>query len=264
MEDDTELTKAAWLAERADLHRQIDALTRAKDEADTFAETVAHDLQNPVTLILGVTEVLQKGYANLSEDEVQHYLALIMRNSQKMAMMIEGLLWLGRIRNQEVGVTPLKMDEIITESLLRLTWMIQKHRAEIVTPDRWPIALGHPLLLEEIWANLISNAIKYGGTPPRIAVGADTPREGMVRFWVHDNGKGIPASIQARLFQVPRVFEKRIKGKGLGLVIVRRMVEKLKGKVGVESTPGEGSTFFFTLPAYIAADSLDPAEDESE
>ncbi len=252
MEDDADLTKEELLAERVDLLHQVDTLQRAKDEADTFAETVAHDLQNPVTLILGVTEVLQKGYTTLSEDEVQHYLALIMRNSQKMAMMIEGLLWLGRIRSQEVDVTPLDMDEIVTESLLRLTWMIQKHRAEVITPDHWPVALGHPLLLEEIWANLISNAIKYGGTPPHIELGGDAPHDGLVRFWVHDNGKGIPPAIQVRLFQVPRIFEKRIKGKGLGLVIVRRMVEKLKGEVGVESTPGNGSTFFFTLPAHVA------------
>jgi signal transduction histidine kinase len=254
MENDADLTKDELLAERVDLLQQVDALKRAKDEADTFAETVAHDLQNPVTLILGVTEVLQKGYATLSEDEVQHYLALIMRNSQKMAIMIEGLLWLGRIRNQEIAVTPLDMDEIVTESLLRLTWTIQKHRAEIITPDRWPVALGHPLLLEEIWANLISNAIKYGGTPPHIELGADAPYNGMIRFWVRDNGEGIPPAIQARLFQIPRVFEERIKGKGLGLVIVRRMVEKLKGEVGVESMPGEGSTFFFMLPAHIAED----------
>ncbi len=254
MVDDADLKKDELLAERVDLLQQVDALKRAKDEADTFAETVAHDLQNPVTLILGVTEVLQKGYANLSEDEIQHYLALIMRNSQKMAIMIEGLLWLGRIRNQGIEAAPLDMDEIVTESLLRLTWMIQKHRAEIITPDRWPVALGHPLLLEEIWANLISNAIKYGGTPPHIELGGDSPCNGMIRFWVHDNGNGIPPAIQARLFQVPRIFEERIKGKGLGLVIVRRMVEKLKGEVGVESTPGEGSTFFFTLPAHVAED----------
>jgi signal transduction histidine kinase len=261
MGDDVELTKAELLTELVDLRRQVDELARAKDEADTFAETVAHDLQNPVTLIMGVVEVLQKGYVNLSEDEIQHYLTLIMRNSQKMALMIEGLLWLGRLRNQEVDVEPLAMDEIVTESLLRLTWMIQKHRAEIVTPDRWPVALGHPLLLEEIWANLISNAIKYGGTPPHIVVGADAPRDGIVRFWVHDNGKGIPPSIQVRLFQMPRVFEKRIKGKGLGLVIVRRMVEKLKGEVGVESVPGEGSTFFFTLQAHTSVDCDDAVEE---
>jgi signal transduction histidine kinase len=108
--------------------------------------------------------------------------------------------------------------------------------------------------LEEVWANLISNAIKYGGTPPHIELGGDISCNGMIRFWVHDNGKGIPPAIQARLFQVPRVFEERIKGKGLGLVIVRRMVEKLKGEVGVESTLGEGSTFFFTLPAHVAED----------
>jgi two-component system sensor histidine kinase/response regulator len=121
--------------------------------------------------------------------------------------------------------------------------------------------VGHGPWIEEVWANYISNALKYGGSPPRIELGADPPppsppsggTEGearMVRFWVRDNGPGLTPEEQARLFTpFTRLEQVRAKGHGLGLSIVRRIVEKLGGQVGVESEVGQSSTFSFTLPA---------------
>ncbi len=107
--------------------------------------------------------------------------------------------------------------------------------------------------MEEVWVNYISNGCKYGGQPPRLELGWDRPEgESAVRFWVHDNGDGISPDDQPRLF-VPftRLDHVHVKGYGLGLSIVRRIVEKLGGQVGVESegVPGRGSLFYFTLPA---------------
>ncbi len=101
-----------------------------------------------------------------------------------------------------------------------------------------------------MWANYINNALSYGGQPPRVIIGADSPSAGEVRFWVRDNGHGLTAEEQSRLF-IPftRLEQARVKGHGLGLSIVRRIMEKLGGQVGVSSTIGEGSTFYFTLPA---------------
>jgi two-component system, sensor histidine kinase and response regulator len=102
----------------------------------------------------------------------------------------------------------------------------------------------------EVWANYLSNAIKYGGDPPRAELGADLPADGRVRFWVRDNGPGLSPEDQARLFApFERLHQVRAQGHGLGLSIVRRIVEKLGGEVGVESAVGQGSTFWFTLPA---------------
>ena len=113
--------------------------------------------------------------------------------------------------------------------------------------------MGYGPWVEEVWTNDISNAIHYGGQPPRVELGATVEGENRVRFWVRDNGPGLTPKEQARLFMpFERLNQAQIKGHGLGLSIVRRIVEKLGGQVGVHSVPGEGSTFSFTLPVKAA------------
>jgi two-component system sensor histidine kinase/response regulator len=126
-------------------------------------------------------------------------------------------------------------------------------------PTDWPSVVGHAPWIEEIWVNYISNGCKYGGVPPRLELGAQVLADGWVQFWVHDNGNGVSPEEQPRLFTpYTRLGQMqdgsllvRARGHGLGLSIVRRIVEKLGGQVGVESenVPGCGSTFSFTLPA---------------
>lgn len=111
------------------------------------------------------------------------------------------------------------------------------------------MALGYTHWVEAVWVNYISNALKYGGSTPIIELGANE-QNGMVRFWVRDQGPGIAPAEQRRLF-VPftRLRQvKHVEGHGLGLSIVQRIVTKLGGTVGVESAPGKGSLFYFTLP----------------
>ena len=128
--------------------------------------------------------------------------------------------------------------------------MIAEYRAEIILPRDWPIAMGHAPWIEEVWVNYLSNALKYGGMPPRIELGAAAQPDGQVRFWIADNGRGITAQDKKRLF-VPftRLDQVRAEGQGLGLSIVRRIIDRLGGQVGVEGIPGQGSVFYFTLPA---------------
>jgi signal transduction histidine kinase len=126
--------------------------------------------------------------------------------------------------------------------------MIEKHYVEIVVPNTWPVALGHGPWVEEVWVNYLSNALKYGGQPPRVELGATEQTDGTVRFWVRDNGPGLTAEEQTRLFRLfTRLDRVRAKGHGLGLSIAQRIVEKLGGQVGVESEIGQGSVFSFTL-----------------
>jgi signal transduction histidine kinase len=128
--------------------------------------------------------------------------------------------------------------------------MIRDWQAVVKLPPEWPPVSGYAPWVEEVWVNYLSNALKYGGRPPRIELGAQPQPDGMVRFWIHDNGSGLTPADQARLFApFTRLNRARGIGHGLGLSIVRRIVEKLGGQVGVESQPGQGSTFFFTLPA---------------
>jgi signal transduction histidine kinase len=121
------------------------------------------------------------------------------------------------------------------------------------------VAQGYGPWVEAIWANYISNALKYGGHPPRVELGATVKENGWVRFWVSDNGPGLSPEEQARLFTpFERLHQERAKGYGLGLSIVQRIVKKLGGQVGATSPAigakdddqrtSPGSTFFFTLP----------------
>ncbi len=234
-----------------DLRQHAVELQERNEELDAFSHTVAHDLKAPLVNIVGYAEVLRDNYPKLPPQEIENYLHIIARAGRKMSNLIDELLLLAGVRQSEVFPQPLAMDQIIADVLERLDYLLQETLAEIITPVAWPIALGHAPWVEEIWANYLSNAIKYGSAPRRIEVGGAEQADGTIRFWVKDNGPGLTEDEQKRLF-IPftRLSQVRVQGHGLGLSIVRRIVEKLQGQAGVESAPGKGSTFYFILPGY--------------
>ena len=225
--------------------------TRIED-LDAFAHTVAHDLQSPLSLMIGYAEVLEQDHTTLPPEKLQTYLHNIARNGRKLSRIVDALLLLAGVHKTAVEVAPLNMADIVAEALQRLRPLIDEYRPDIRLPDIWPQPLGYEPWVEEVWTNYLSNAIKYGGRPPRIELGATGPVDGMIRFWIQDNGSGVTAEEQARLFTpFTRLDRSRARGYGLGLSIVRRIVDKLGGEVGVESDgiPDRGSTFSFTLPS---------------
>ena len=224
-------------------------LRRLNEELDAFAHTAAHDLQNPLNLIINYAALLDQE-ARLSEEQ-QEYLNGLTRNAHRMNNVIEELLLLAGVRKAHVEMKPLNMGRIVAEAQLRLSHMIQEHQTEFFFPERWPSAWGHAPWVEEVWINYLSNGIKYGGQPPQLRLGATERSDGMVSFWVRDNGPGLTPEHQTRLFTpFTRLNQVRATGHGLGLSIVRRIVKRLGGDVGVESegVPGQGCKFFFTLP----------------
>ncbi len=231
-----------------ELRRQNRDLQERIEELDAFAHTVAHDLKGSLGLIGGLVNVLKDNFARLSPEQREECLDYLVRSTHKLNNVIDELLLLAQIRRTEVVTEPLCMALTVAEARKRLAPMIEDHRAEIVLPDEWPMAEGHEVWVEEVWVNYLSNAIKYGGMPPRMELGAEPQADGMVRFWVRDNGRGLTPSEQARLFKpFTRLGNARVDGHGLGLSVVQRIVDKLGGQVGVESTPGQGSVFSFTL-----------------
>jgi PAS domain S-box-containing protein len=235
------------------LRQRTAELEKRNEELDAFAHTAAHDLKSPLSLIVGYAQVLeeiaQENGHTLPDEDMGLYLNRIVQTGLKMGTIIDELLLLSAVRNTEVSTEPLDMKRIVTGAQARLALMIENHRAEIVPTDTWPASVGHAPWIEEVWANYLSNAIKYGGQPPRVEVGATMQPDGMVRFWVKDNGRGIAPGDQKRLFSpFTRLDQDRANGHGLGLSIVRRIVEKLGGQVAVESEVGRGSVFSFTLP----------------
>ncbi|OQY48366.1 MAG: hybrid sensor histidine kinase/response regulator [Candidatus Parabeggiatoa sp. nov. 2] len=229
-------------------------LEKRNTELNAFARTVAHDLKNPLTGVMGLSERLLEMCSSdtLPTDNARTYLQLIAQSGQKMVDIINALLLLARASEQDkVKTQPLSMSRIITQVIeKRLFYMIRDFQGKIHLPETWPIALGYAPWVEEIWANYLSNGLKYGGQPPHLALGADTQNDGMIRFWVRDNGPGLSIEAQAKLFTpFMRLHKHRADGHGLGLSIVQQVVEKLRGQVGVESSEGLGSVFYFTLPA---------------
>jgi PAS domain S-box-containing protein len=232
--------------------RQRTANLRARnEELDAYSHTVAHDLKNPLHLMLGYAEALEEGDAAVSSEDRQHVVRSMIRIGNKMNSIIDALLLLAGVRNARVELQVLDMASIVTAVRQRLARLIWESNAQVTAPDEWLPALGYAPWVEEVWLNYLSNALKYGGPTPRIELGS-TLVAGQIRFWVRDYGQGIAAQDQARLFtpftQLTRV---QATGYGLGLSIVRRIVEKLGGQVGVESdgVPGHGSLFYFTLPS---------------
>jgi signal transduction histidine kinase len=233
--------------------REFAATLQARNqELDAFAHTVAHDLKAPLTPLLGLVEDLQLNYATLSSQSIERHLQLIASSGHKMNNIIDELLLLAEVRKAEIQRRPLDMGGIVSQACQRLADMCEKQQVVITLPSAWPEALGHAPWVEQVWVNYLSNAIKYGGRPPHIELGAELQLDGQVRFWVQDNGPGLTPENQARLF-VPftRLDQTRAQGQGLGLSIVRRIVEKLGGSAGVQSDgiEGRGSCFYFTLPS---------------
>ncbi len=244
-------TLAAAAAIALDNARLVSDLQMQNAELDAFAHTVAHDLKGPMTMVLGYSDMLESDLDAMSPDEIKQISQSVARNSRKMDSIIKEILLLSSVRKQAVDFRPIDMDHTVREAQQRIIHLISTSDASITAPTEWPEVVGYAPWVEEVWVNYISNAIKYGGTPPAIELGFEE-EAGTVWFWVRDNGGGISAEAQTKLF-VPftRLEQIRVKGHGLGLSIVQRIVAKLGGKIAVESSVGSGSTFKFSLPRAV-------------
>ncbi|MDX9952750.1 MAG: GAF domain-containing sensor histidine kinase [Anaerolineae bacterium] len=289
------------IARTADLQRAMQQLEQEIIEREqliadlkAFSHTVAHDLKNPLTIMLGYSSLLVEQFSETQSPELSSA-EILLNTSDKMSHIIDELLMFANVRQAEVKLTPLDMATIIAEVETRLAHLVTTKAARLSKRSDWPVALGYPAWVEEVWVNLVSNALKYGGRPdqgipPHVELGytllgAEVPVSGTggaaptltqslhstiqnpkprIAFWVRDNGPGISPQAQARLFTpFTRLDALRIEGHGLGLSIVKRMVEKLGGQVGIESTVGESACFFFTLPAFRAPEAVEPSAERA-
>jgi signal transduction histidine kinase len=231
-----------------ELQKEIMTREQAIDDLNAFAHMVAHDLKNPLQALKVSSYYLLKNIDDSNKEVVE----AIQRTGDKMNSIVDELLVLASVRQQDVVPEELAMGVIVEEAKTRISSLIQKSGAQIHVPSYWPLAMGYAPWIEEVWDNYLSNAIKYGGKPPHLELGADELEGGYVCFWVRDDGDGIPQDEQERLFGAfSSVTTNKQMGHGLGLSIVKRIVEKLGGEVWVESSgePGQGSVFSFTLPA---------------
>jgi two-component system, sensor histidine kinase and response regulator len=236
------------------LQVQTAELEKRNLELDAFAHTVAHDLKNPLAVIISLTELLlEKASSNQPLDSQSlGFLEFVNKAGQQAFNTIDALLLLAGVSGKrQVTISSLKMSNIVANVIQqRLAHTINQSQAQIDLPHSWPVVQGYEPWVEQIWVNYMSNGIKYGGQPPYLQLGVDPETEGMRRFWVRDNGQGLTPEQQVQLFTpFTRLHKIRADGHGLGLSIVQQILEKLGGQAGVESVVGEGSLFYFTLPA---------------
>ena len=248
-----QLSLAIRNAERFQTIQRYTAELEARNrELDAYNHTIAHDLKTPLTQIIWNADLVISRHAEVLPADAIARLQRIEDMGETMADMIDSLLQLATLRDNAVQPVVVDVNEVVRETLSRFQQTLEQQKILFVVDTVLPSALGHGPWLAEIFANLIGNAIKYMGsanTAPSIAI-SGRMEQGMVRFEVKDNGVGIAAKDQARLFEMfTRLHTVEAKGFGLGLSIVHRMVTKLNGQVGVESEFGAGSTFWFTLPA---------------
>jgi len=225
-------------------------------DLNAYARSVAHDLKNPINSIVGFSQIIEKNINNNNPADALAMLNVVKNESMKMAEIIDALLKLSVIRKEEIEMRPVNHKQILEEALRRLKIPLNDKKVVIDFPADMPCVLGHSQLIEEVWVNLISNAIKYGGNPPLIKIGFTVISTDTINFWIADNGNGIPSSNFEKVFEdFERLGREDIEGYGLGLPIVKRIIQKLQGEVKVESTgnPGEGCVFSFSLKTCITS-----------
>jgi len=236
------------------LRQQVSALQVRNKELEEYAHMVAHDLQEPLSILVLTSNVITD-IPDLTSEELKEYLQQIGLTASEMKRIITSLLLFAEVSRAQAPLESVQMKRVVANAQARLSYMIKEQQAQIILPDVWPEAIGYEPWIEEVWTNYLSNAIKYGGRPLRVELGASDRPDGMLRFWTRDNGPGIAPEARTRLFtpyhQIGRL--KGATGHGLGLSIVLSIVEKLGGQVGVESELGKGSLFYFTLPAGLAS-----------
>ncbi|HWI58433.1 MAG TPA: ATP-binding protein, partial [Bacillota bacterium] len=227
-------------------------LELAYKSLESFSYSIAHDLRAPLRSIQGFTSMLLNEYSSVYSETARDFSKRVMEAAERMDRLIQDLLTYGRVAQAEFPLGIVSLESVVQRPLQQLADDIQHRHAEIQVEHPLPEVRGNSTLLEQVLINLLTNALKFArdNVPPRIVLRAER-RGQSVRLFVEDNGIGIAPAYLDRLF---RVFERlhdasKYPGTGIGLVIVRRGVERMGGRVGVESVPEKGSKFWLELPA---------------
>ncbi|MBI2923413.1 MAG: PAS domain S-box protein [Planctomycetes bacterium] len=233
----------------AELARRSQELERSNADLEQFAYVASHDLQEPLRMVTNYVQLLQEKYGARLDPEADEYIGFAVDGARRMRRLITGLLDYSRRGCRDQAPQPVRAGDALDEALLNLRPRLEETGAQ-VTSDELPVLLVDPTQLTELFQNLVSNAVKYrGAAPPRVHVSAWRGDAGCV-ISVRDNGIGIEPR------HLPRIFlpfqrghgSQFCEGAGIGLAICKKIVERNGGRIWVESEPGKGSNFLFTLP----------------
>ncbi len=226
-------------------------LNRSNRELEQFAYAVSHDLQEPLRMVVSYLELLDRRARDELDPEAREYLHFAVDGGKRMSALILGLLEYSRTSTRAVTMQPLTLADPLGEALSNLAMVIDERAAQIhVTPDL-PSVIGDGNQLARVFQNILGNAIKYArpDTPPIVRIDAAC-ENGVCTCAIADNGLGIDPRDFGRIFEIfQRIAPpEETDGIGMGLAVVKRIIERHKGRIWVDSTPGEGSVFRFTLP----------------
>lgn len=242
-----------WRVREQQLQRRLDeqaaALERTEQNLEQYAYTVSHDLQEPIRMVVGFGQLLQRRHGEALDTKASEYVDLIVGNAQRMSGMLNGLLTLSRIGRAQLRQEPVDLNEICQLALAPLAASIEASGAEL-TVEPLPQVRGDRALLVQLLQHLLTNALQYRGeAPPRIQLTA--ARRGHAwQLTLRDSGIGIDPKFAERIFQpLQRLHTQgEHSGTGMGLALARRIVERHGGQLWLDSAPGAGASFHFTLP----------------
>jgi PAS domain S-box-containing protein len=235
----------------ARLGLQAEELARSNKELEQFAYVASHDLQEPLRMVGSYMQLLAERYQGQLDERAERYIAYAVDGANRMKRLIDDLLAYSRAGTQSTALVPTDSQAVLEDVLGGLQVAIEEKQAT-VTYDPLPTVLADEVQLGQVFQNLIANALKFSNeAPPRIHVGAQRDAErGAWRFSVADNGIGLDPKFAERIFVI---FQRlhgptEYPGTGMGLAICKKIVERHGGRMWVESQPGQGATFYFTLP----------------
>lgn len=260
---DRDITKPKQ--DEARLKQTMAELERSNRDLAQFAYSASHDLQEPLRMMGSYLQALQTDLGEGLDQRSRDYLQLSLAASRRMRQLIDDLLTYSRVGTEGREFQEVDAEEVMDQAIANLRGAIERQGAE-VTRDALPTIRGDPTLLAQLFQNLIGNAVKFHGPqPPRVHVSC-TEAGGEWTFAVRDNGIGIDPEYAERVFVIFERLNAREKypGTGIGLAICKRVVERHGGRIWCRSEPGQGTTFYFTIPRDQAAEQGAPVRVKGE
>jgi PAS domain S-box-containing protein len=249
---DSDGNVSMWIGSNTEIHEEKEReeqLQRANADLRQFAFAASHDFQEPLRMITSYSQLLLQGYRGQLDEEAAVCVRFITEGTQRMRALLSDLLSFTELGSAgQRSIEPIDLNDIFEKVLQNLRMAIAESEA-IIDSDQLPTVQGQHAHFLQLFQNLIGNAIKYRGeNPPRVHVSAEKrPAEWL--FAVADNGIGIEPEFHQQIFGVfKRLHGRSIPGTGIGLAICKRVVEWYGGRIWIESKPGQGTTFYFTLP----------------
>jgi signal transduction histidine kinase len=234
---------------KADLEQKSQELIRSNEDLKEFAYAVSHDLQEPLRVVAGFVKLLGKRYKGRLDRNADDFIEYAVEGIQRMQMMIKDLLEYSQVGIKGKDFRPIDCSSVVVQAVANLKTAAEESHAA-VTFDNLPTVMADEMQLIRLFQNLIGNAIKFkDGETPEVHISAEKKENNWV-FSVHDNGIGIDPKSLDKIFAVFQRLHTRgeYPGTGIGLAVCKKIVERHGGRIWVESEPGRGATFFFTLP----------------